>query len=297
MRNLLRKQSNTLLSITSTLWVLLIACMLLIRFYPYTSNFTGFPRITHTQSGADGDPVNLVFVGGKEQILHSFQQAGWLIPDPITPQTSEKIAVASLAHRSYPTAPVSNLYVFGRIQDLAFEKPTNDVQNRGHIRLWQTGTLIGGQLAWVGQASYDQGIELSGTTHLPTHHIAPTVDLERNAVGADLEKTGLVKEEVYGAFTPPIVYARNGGGDYYESDGDVLVINYTNAPIPLQQQAWIIFDLKNGVFSFYDTLLTSLLLAFAVGMLGLALVVVWLWLALSRLLQKHGPRVQRDRHA
>jgi len=271
--------------------------MLLIRFYPYTSNFTGFPRITHTQSGADGDPVNLVFVGGKEQILHSFQQAGWLIPDPITPQTSEKIAVASLAHRSYPTAPVSNLYVFGRIQDLAFEKPTNDVQNRGHIRLWQTGTLIGGQLAWVGQASYDQGIELSGTTHLPTHHIAPTVDLERNAVGADLEKTGLVKEEVYGAFTPPIVYARNGGGDYYESDGDVLVINYTNAPIPLQQQAWIIFDLKNGVFSFYDTLLTSLLLAFAVGMLGLALVVVWLWLALSRLLQKHGPRVQRDRHA
>ncbi len=297
MRNLLRKQSNTLLSITSTLWVLLIACMLLIRFYPYTSNFTGFPRITHTQSGADGDPVNLVFVGGKEQILHSFQQAGWLIPDPITPQTSEKIAVASLAHRSYPTAPVSNLYVFGRIQDLAFEKPTNDVQNRGHIRLWQTGTLIGGQLAWVGQASYDQGIELSGTTHLPTHHIAPTVDLERNAVGADLEKTGLVKEEVYGAFTPPIVYARNGGGDYYESDGDVLVINYTNAPIPLQQQAWIIFDLKNGVFSFYDTLLTSLLLAFAVGMLGLALVVVWLWPALSWLLKKDGPRVQRDRHA
>src|SRR5437899_12815946 len=97
------------------------------------------------------------------------------------------------------------------------------------------------------------------------------------------------KEESEVEFTHPTLYARNGGGDYYESDGDVLVINYTNAPIPLQQQVWIIFDLKNGVFSFYDTLLTSLLLAFAVGMLGLALVVVWLWPALSRLLQKHGP--------
>jgi len=236
------------MSVISTLLVLLIACILLIRFYPYTYNFTGFPRITHTQSGADGDPVNLVFVGSKDQILHSFQQAGWLIPDPITPQTSAKIAADSLAHKSYPTAPVSNLYIFGRVQDLAFEKPTNDVKNRGHIRLWQTGTLIGGQLVWVAQASYDHGIELSGTNHLPTHHIAPTVDLERNAVGADLGKTDLVKEEEYAAFTPPIVYARNGGGDYYESDGDVLVINYTTAPIPLQKPAWIINDLKNATY-------------------------------------------------
>jgi hypothetical protein len=285
------------MTIISSLLLLFIACIVLIRFYPYPSNFPAFPRITHTQSGADGDPVNLVFVGRKAQILHSFQKAGWLIPDPITPQTSEKIAAASLAHRSYPTAPVSNLYVFGRVQDLAFEKPTADVQNRGHIRLWQTRTFIGGQLVWVGQASYDQGIELSGTNHLPTHHIAPAVDLERSAVGADLEKTGLVKDEEYGAFTPPIFYARNGGGDYYESDGDVLIINYTTAPIQLQKPAWMIYGLKNGVFSIYDTLLTSLLFAFAVDMLGLLLVVVWLWLALSWLLKKLGPRVQIDRQA
>ena len=52
-----------------------------------------------------------------------------------------------------------------------------------------------------GTSSYDRGIELSGTTHLPTHHIAPTVDQERNAVGADLEKTGLVTEESEVEFT------------------------------------------------------------------------------------------------
>jgi hypothetical protein len=246
------------MTIISSVLLLFIAVIVLIRFYPYTYNFPAFPRITQTQSGADGDPINMVFVGSKEQILQSFQKAGWLIPDPITPQTAEKIAAASLAHRSYPTAPVSNLSVFGRVQDLAFEKPTNDVQNRGHIRLWKTGTLIGGLLVWVGQASYDRGIEFSGTNHLPTHHIAPTVDLERNAVGADLEKTGLVKGEAYGAFTHPILYARNGGGDYYESDGDVLVINYMHAPIQLNQQAGLIYDLKNGVFSVYDALLTTL---------------------------------------
>ncbi len=145
----MRKKRTRIITMISSVVLLFIACIVLILFYPYTYNFPAFPRRTQTKSGADGDPINMVFVGSQEQILHSFQQAGWLIPDPITPQTAEKIAAASLAHRSYPTAPVSNLYVFGRVQDLAFEKSTNDVQNRGHIRLWKTGTLIEGQLVWV----------------------------------------------------------------------------------------------------------------------------------------------------
>jgi hypothetical protein len=290
-----KKRTSVMSMISLSLFLFLAIIVVLIRFYPYTYNFTTYPKITHTKSGAEGDPLNIVFVGSKDQIMQSFQKARWLLPDPITPQTSEEIAAASLAHRSYPTAPVSNLFVFGRVQDLAFEKPTNDVQNRGHIRLWKTGTLIGGQLVWVGQASYDSGIELSGTNHLPTHHIAPTVDLERNAVGSDLETTGLVTEESYGAFTPPILYARNGGGDYYESDGDVLVINYPHASIQLMKPAGVISVLKNGVFLFYDTLLTTLLLEFAAGMLFLALVVVGLWPALRWLFQKLGPQLRMSR--
>ncbi|GER86334.1 hypothetical protein KDW_04960 [Dictyobacter vulcani] len=260
--------------ISLSLLLFLALTVALICFYPYTYDFTTSPKITRTQSGAAGDPINLVFVGTQAQIMQSFHQAGWLIPDPITLQTSAKIAADSLAHKPYPTAPVSHLYAFGRVQDLAFEKPSNDVQNREHIRLWKTGTRIGGQLVWIGQASYDSGIELSGTTHLPTHHIAPPVDLERNAVGDDLEKTGLVTEEVDAAFTAPILYARNGGGDYYESDGDVLVITYAHAPIQFMQQEGMIAQLKDGFFLFYDTLETSLLLAVAVGIMGFSLVVV-----------------------
>src|SRR3989442_843212 len=273
----MRKTIIRVVSMLGILFVLFAVLVAIVRFYPYPYNFPAFPRITRTQAGAEGDPVNLVLVGTKEQILHSFQQAGWLIPDPITLQTSEKIAVDSLAHRSYPTAPVSNLYVFGRVQDLAFEKPTNDVANRGHIRLWKTGTLLSGQLAWIGQTSYDSGVELSATNHLPTHHIAPTVDLERNAVGADLQKTGLVTQEADETFTAPIFAARNGGGDFYASDGDVLIINYTSVPIQLTNPVGMIDQLKDGFFLFYDTLLTTLLLAVAFGMVGLALVVVALW--------------------
>jgi hypothetical protein len=238
------------------LFLLLAALLACIRFYPYPFDFSTYPTLSHTKSGATGDPINVLFLGSKDQIMQSFHRAGWLTPDPITTQSSMRIAMDSLAHRSYPTAPVSNLYVYGRVQDLAFEKPTNDVQSRGHIRFWKTGSLIDGQSVWVGAATYDSGIEVSGTTHLPTHHIAPTVDLERNVVGTDQATSGLVKEEASAAFTPPILFAHNGGGDYYESDGTILVISYTLAHIPLQQPAWVLEGLKTGIFLCYDALLT-----------------------------------------
>lgn len=278
-----------------SLVVLLALLVLLIRFYPYSYNFPAFPKITRTASGAAGDPINIAFVGSQQQITQSFQQAGWLVPDPITLQTSERIAADSLAHRSYPTAPVSNLYVFGRAQDLAFEKPTSDVANRDHIRLWQTDTRIADQPVWLGQASYDHGVELSGINHLPTHHIAPAVDLERDAVGADLTQTGLGVEQSYGAFTPPILAAYNGGGDYYASDGDLLVINYAHAPLSLTPSAGVVPDLKKGAFRVYDTLLTNLLLALVAGIVGLALLLVGLWPALLWLFQRVATRPRPKR--
>lgn len=264
----------------------------LIRWYPYTYNLTTLPRLTHTASGAAGDPLNIVIAGSEQQITRSFLRAGWLIPDPITAQTSARIAADSLAHRSYPTAPVSNLYVFGRAQDLAFEKPTSDVQNRGHIRLWETGAATaGGESLWLGSASYDHGIELSGSNHLPTHHIAPAVDLERNAVGADLEHSGLVVAESYGAFTGPVYVAYNGGGDYYESDGDLLAINFTHAPLALTTSEGIVPGLKRGLFLAYDALLSTLPLALVAGTAGLALLLVGLWPALRWLVQHARTRV------
>lgn len=275
----LRMQSHRRWVIVLTVIIgLVFGAVLLVRFYPYSWNFTTLPRLTRTAAGATGDPINLVFIGSQEQITQSFHQAGWLTPDPVTPQTMARIAADSLAHRSYPTAPISNLYGFGRIQDMAFEKPTTDVQNRDHIRLWKTGTLISGQNVWVGQASYDSGIELSATNHFPTHHIAATVDWERNNVGSDLKKTGHVKSEIETAFTTPIFFARNGGGDFYESDGDALVVNYTSASLPLQPPTVIVSGLKDGLFLLYDILVTvpgilgAFLLIGAVVVAGLVLV-------------------------
>lgn len=285
------KQWSGRLSLTSlAVLALLMLLVVLIRFYPYTYDFPTLPRITHTASGAAGDPLNIVLAGSQQQITQGFLKAGWLVPDPITPQTTARIADDSVAHLSYPTAPVSDLYVFGRAQDLAFEKPTSDVQNRGHIRLWKTETNAGSQPLWIGQTSYDHGIELSGTNHLPTHHIKPTVDLERNAVGTDLAATGLVVRESLVAFTAPIFVAYNGGGDYYESDGNLLAISFTHMPLSLTNSEGFVSDLKQSAFVVYDALLSTLPLALAAAAVGLALLLVVLWPALRWLVRRADPR-------
>src|SRR5258706_2630956 len=250
----------------ASLVILLSFVLLLVglRVYPSSWLFPTFPKITHPAKGAAGDPLNIILVGSASQITRSLPRAGWLIPDPITPQTSARSATASLAHQSYPTAPVSALYVFGRIQDLAFERPTNDVQNRGHIRLWQTTLRLSAQPVWLGQASYDHGIELSGTSALPTHHISPAVDLERDALGTDLAGTRLVVTETYAAFTPPVFVAYNGSGDYYASDGEVRAMTYSQTLLPLPASTGlsaVASALKHGLFRGYDVVLTTLPLA------------------------------------
>jgi hypothetical protein len=248
--------------------------------YPVTYLYPSLPRITRTSRAAAGDPLNLLLIGSRTQIVTSFGRAGWLVPDPITPATTARTVAASLANQSYPTAPVSNLYVFGRIQDLAFEWPTSSVRQRGHVRLWVTSLGIAGQPLWLGQASYDQGIELSGTTRLPTHYIAPAVDLERDIVEADLQRTGQVAAVAEEPFTAPILVAHNGGGDYYTSDGNIVLLSL--APVAtavptVTGAAMFVTQLRYGLWHAYAVVFTTPPLSvLALGALSL-LVVLALW--------------------
>lgn len=294
-----RRRGKHLLLLQRASLVLLLALVLLlvgVRFYPAPWVFPTLPKLTHTAKGAPGDPLNVILIGDAAQVAASFARAGWRVPDPITPQTSARIVAASLAHQPYPTAPVSNLYVFGRVQDLAFEWPTTDVQNRGHIRLWHTTLQLGGQPVWLGAASYDHGIELSSRTGFPTHHIAPAVDLERDTVGTDLARTGLVVAEERDPFTPPVLVASNGGGDYYASDGQVLLITFSHAALPLPAPIGLsaaVAALTRGLFRAYDAMLTTPALAVAAILVVVVLLVLALWPLLAWLWQQGRSRVAR----
>jgi hypothetical protein len=243
--------------------IILVFCggvILFIQIYPFEQSTIlskmDYPLKTKTKSGIPGDPINILILGQEQTINRYFTESGWKIPDPITDKTSIKIAVDSLSNLPYPKAPVSNLYLFGRKQDLAFEKPTKTVQNRDHIRLWKTDTTIHGDEVWLGSATYDQGIELSGSTHLPTHHISPSVDKERNKVAQDLKP--FMKSTLVVSFDQPNLFGFNGGGDWYFTDGNIAIISGK----PLNKNDFstqsIALSLKQEVFQILSPILNLL---------------------------------------
>src|SRR5258708_6276816 len=95
------------------------------------------PRVSQTASGIPGDPLNLSFIGSEHDLVAAMLAAGWDPADPITLKSSLHIVESTILRRPYVDAPVSNLYLFGHKEDLAFEKPVgHDARERHHVRFW-----------------------------------------------------------------------------------------------------------------------------------------------------------------
>ncbi len=199
---------------------------------------TGMPLTTFNRDGDSGDPINMQICGTDGQIGASFASAGWYRADELDFITSARISIDSILGRSYTTAPVSNLYLFGRKEDLAFERPGHNVRQRDHIRLWNTSRIgDNSRPIWVGSATKDIKVELSKTNYLPTHGIAPGIDDERALVVSELAQTGFVILDTTCPGFGKETHGFNGGGDPYFTDGQVAVLTLANVKTsPLAKQ-------------------------------------------------------------
>src|SRR5262245_2233190 len=140
------------------------------------------PGMTQTAAGIPGDPINVALVGTKADLVKVMLAARWYPADPLSLKSSLKIAVDAVFKRPDPDAPVSNLYLFGRKEDLAFEQEVADnPRHRHHVRFWESDKVDpDGRPVWVGSAVYDQRVGLSHTTGQITHVTAADVDTERD---------------------------------------------------------------------------------------------------------------------
>ena len=183
------------------------------------------PRITHMADGIPGDPLNVALIGTETELKKILLAARWYPADPLTLRSCLEIAEASVLQRPYDDAPVSNLYLGGRKQDLAFEQPVGDSpRHRHHVRFWRSDRLdTDGRPVWVGSAVYDERVGLSRTTGQVTHVTAADVDAERDYLFRCLEQTGDLAEHyaVDGFHTR--LEGRNGGGDPWHTDGRLFV--------------------------------------------------------------------------
>jgi len=183
------------------------------------------PGITETKTGIPGDPLNVALIGTKVELMQVMVAARWYPADPLTLKSCLEIAEATVLKRPYEDAPVSNLYLFGRKEDLAFEQPVgHDPRHRHHVRFWKTEkTDPDGSPVWIGSAVYDERVGLSHTTGQITHVTAPDVDAERDYLFTDLEKTGLLSEHYIDAGFHKTLEGKNGGGDPWHTDGSLYV--------------------------------------------------------------------------
>jgi hypothetical protein len=208
-------------------WFLLAYLILpaLWRHYEHQPALEDAPKTTRTAQGIPGDPLNVGLIGTEQQVVRAMLGSGWDAADPVTLRSSIGIARSVLRDRPYVDAPVSPLFVFGRKQDLAFEKPVGEnASHRHHVRFWKSTEYGRGDTPlWIGAVTYDRSVGLSHRTGQITHHIGADVDAERDGLFADLGKDGWLTEEFQVTGVGATLLGRNGGGDRYYTDGELTI--------------------------------------------------------------------------
>jgi hypothetical protein len=181
----------------------------------------------------DGDPLNIVMVGSRSMVFSPLARRGWHVTETTTVGSSWDTMVSSVFGTVYRYAPVSPLYLFGRRQDIALQKPRADVNQRNHMRLWLAPVTAGGKPVWVGQISRDIGVRLTTKT-ITTHKVDPQMDETRWYLLQDMffsqgmRRFGLVKG--VGASTPEAPRT-NYTGDPYFTDGLRAVMWMSDTPV------------------------------------------------------------------
>lgn len=198
------------------------------------------PSYTVTGDGLPGDPVNVALLGTRDQLRKAFAAAGWVEADPLGFVSSLRMAWAFVSNSPYPTAPFSTLYLFGRKQDIGFQKAIdNSPRKRHHIRFWAlsqsyvegaAGTASfwlntdrppdGESVLWVGAGTKDTGLSMTRLTFQITHATDSDTNAERDFIIAELEKFGTVTEVRSYSEGRSISTAKV---NHYITDGDVTV--------------------------------------------------------------------------
>jgi hypothetical protein len=193
--------------------------------------------VVNKNGSKNGDPLNLVVVGGLDDAFPAFARRGWRPTEDKWTGSILKIVTSALSGERYRYAPVSDLYLFGRAQDFALQKARDNIHQRNHLRLWLSPMRWQGKQVWVGQISRDIGSRL--TLHTPTfttHKIDPDVDEARSALTQDmaysqnLARIGYVKGVVAAPRSAP---RENLTTDPYFTDGLRSVLVFERHPTSL----------------------------------------------------------------
>ena len=196
---------------------------------------------TDKKAKGSGDPVNLVIICELQEVYVAFIRAGWDETETITTGTSWKTIKSFIGGGEYRYSPVSGLYVFGRPQDVAFQKARDNIHERNHLRLWLSPFRFEGELVWLGQISRDIGVRWTTKT-ITTHKIDPDVDETREYLLEDLAYAQALEKFAYVGGVGKVSYTQPRGnltGDPWFSDGNRLVLWVSSVPVDIDDLEFV----------------------------------------------------------
>ncbi|MFZ2544637.1 MAG: LssY C-terminal domain-containing protein [Candidatus Saccharimonadales bacterium] len=222
----------------------------LIRLFHVFSRTNHIPLYVTTGDGWPSDPVNLAIIAKNRRHLATFmKQAGWHQSDPLTFRNGFHEVISILFNRSYPAAPLSNLYLFDRPHDIGFEIPTNSRQSartRHHVRFWQLKKplresrhsshydfwrekvrhILGVESEiWIGAATEEtKAIDIQWRTGRLTHGGSHESDKERDFIIESLASKKLVKKVHETDPGEPIRFHGQQFRTYYMTDGSLKIV-------------------------------------------------------------------------
>ena len=200
------------------------------------------PSYTITGDGLPGDPVNVALVGTRQQLRSAFAILGWSEADRLCLASSWGMVRAFVFNSPYPTAPFSSLYLFGRGQDIGFQKAIdNSPRKRHHIRFWALSVTRAQdtwgaasfwlnaerppeneRVLWVGAGTRDTGLSLTRLTFQITHATDSDTNLERDHIIAELTKSRAIDAvTVYQSGQDLLTERVN----HYVTDGEIALAN------------------------------------------------------------------------
>ncbi|WP_027552910.1 LssY C-terminal domain-containing protein [Bradyrhizobium sp. Cp5.3] len=198
------------------------------------------PSYAITGDGLPGDPVNVVLVGTLQQLREAFAALGWSEADRLGLASSWGMVRAFVFNTPYPTAPFSTLYLFGRGQDIGFQRAIdNSPRKRHHIRFWALSQMRAQatwgttefwlnterppdneSVLWVGAGTRDTGLSLTRLSFQITHATDSDTVAEREYIVGELRRNRSIEAvKVYQAGENLLTERVN----HYITDGEITL--------------------------------------------------------------------------
>jgi hypothetical protein len=199
--------------------------------------------VTNADGTKTGDPLNLVIIADAEALWPAFLRSGWDPTAAMTAGSALKTGIFGVFGGAYRYAPISNLYVYGRAQDIALQKVRSNIHYRNHLRLWLAPVTVRGLPVLIGQISRDIGSRFTTkSTTLTTHRIDPNVDETRSSLVQDFIHAQALKAFARAGgvgFVSPEAPRGNLTGDPWFTDGYRAVMLLTSEPTSTSEIDWI----------------------------------------------------------